>query len=204
MSFEALKRSVVALAPALMLVLTSCSSNSRTPIGDATAGAAYQHGVPGGVVVETYDLTARVTDLDSRGRKVTLLTRDGRKTTVKCGPEVVNFDRIRVGDELNLTVTSELAVAMANANAASTDGGAAMVLLAPEGGRPGGFMAETVQIVATIVAIDLGKHRVTLEFSDGSTRLVTVRKDVDLTRRHVGEEVVIRVTETVAVSVDKP
>jgi hypothetical protein len=67
-----------------------------------------------------------------------------------------------------------------------------------------GVMAATLQITAKVTAIDLKRHKTTLQFPDGTTRTVAVRKDVDLTQRKVGEEVVIRCTEAIAIAVEKP
>ncbi len=191
----------LALLPAALLTFTSCSS---TPTGEGAAGVAYEKGVPGGVMVETYKMTATVTGIDADNRKVTLVTPEGKKTTVKCGPEVINFDQIRLGDQLKVTVTEALAVSMAPEGAPPSDGGAAAVVLAPQGARPGGIVANTVQVTATVKAIDLKHHKATLEFQDGTTKTVAVRKDVDLTQRQVGEKVSIRTTETLAISVEKP
>lgn len=89
-----------------MLALVSCSSNSSSSsAGLLSSSGAYQPGVPGGIMVDTYKMNATVTRIDADKRKVTLLTRDGKETTVKCGPEVINFDQIRVGDQLNVRVT---------------------------------------------------------------------------------------------------
>jgi hypothetical protein len=52
--------------------------------------------------------------------------------------------------------------------------------------------------------IDLGHHKATLTFADGTTKTVAVRHDVDLTKRKVGEKVVIRKTQAMALSVEKP
>jgi hypothetical protein len=201
MNRNLLKPSVLALAPAALLALTSCSS---APKGETTRTAAYQEGVPGGVVVETYKMTATVTGIDAASRKITLVSPDGKKTTVKCGPEAINFDQVRIGDQLKLTVASELAVAMANAGAPLNDSGAGLVALAPKGAKPGGIMAETQQYTATVKAINLKRREATLQLPDGTTRTVPVRKDVDLTQRKVGEEVAIRVTVAMALSVEKP
>jgi Cu/Ag efflux protein CusF len=187
-----------------MLTLTSCSSTSSTPTVETTTAASTQQGVPGGVVVETHKMTATVTGIDAANRKVTLVTPGGEKTTVKCGPEVINFDQIRVGDQLKVKVTEELAIYMAAEGAPPSDGAATVVALAPKGAKPGGIVANTVQITAKVTAIDLKHHKATLQFPDGTTRTVAVRKDVDLTKRQVGEEVVIRSTEALAISVEKP
>jgi hypothetical protein len=196
-----LKLTTLALLPAALLTFTSCSS---TPKIEPTTTAVYQQGVPGGIIVETYKNTATVTAIDAANRKVTLVTQDGRKETFKAGPEVVNFDQIRIGDQVKATLTEQLAVYMAKDNPPASEGEAALVALAPKGAKPGGLMANTVQVIAKVTAIDLKHHKATLKLPDGTTKTVAVRKDVDLTQRQVGEEVVIRVTEAVAISVEKP
>jgi hypothetical protein len=155
-------------------------------------------------MVDTYQTTATVTGIDAPTRHVTLVTPDGRKGNVKCGPNVVNFDQIRIGDQVKATVTEELAVYMAKDAPPSSDGSAALIALTPKGAKPGGVIASTVQITAKVTAIDLKKHKATLQFPDGSSKTFTVRQDIDLTQRQVGEEVVIRSTEAVAISVEKP
>jgi hypothetical protein len=42
-----------------------------------------------------------------------------------------------------------------------------------------------------------------LRFEDGTTRTFNVRRDVDLGRRNVGEKVTFRVTEIIALAVQK-
>jgi translation elongation factor P/translation initiation factor 5A len=208
MKTKILDLTTLALFPAALLTFTSCSSTPSTSAVETTSTAAFQHGVPGGVAVETHKITAKVTDIDAAKRKVTLLSPDGKKTSITCGPEVINFDQIRVGDQLKATVTQELAVAMAAGAgpgaAPPSDGAATVVALAPKGAKPGGIIANTVQVTAKVTAIDLKGHEATLLFPDGTSRTVAVRKDVDLTRRKVGEEVVICTTETVAISVEEP
>jgi hypothetical protein len=198
---KALKWAGAVLLSAGMLAITSCSS---TPEGQSTTAVAAEKGVPGGIRVDTFQTTATVTGIDSADRKVTLVSPAGKKTIVKCGPEVVNFDQIRVGDQLKLTVAEQLVVYMAKDNPPVSDGAAALVALAPKGAKPGGLIAQTVQVTAKVTAIDLKHHKAALQFPDGTTKTVAVRKDVDLTQRAVGEEVVIRTTEALAIAVEKP
>jgi len=172
--------------------------------GEATAAAVAVEGVPGGGVVATYELKASVAAIDQATRKVTLVDAAGIKQTVKAGPEVINFDQIRVGDQLKITATEELVVAVTGPGETLSDGGAQLVALAPKGAKPGAIMAETRQITAKVTAIDAERHRATLQFDDGTTRTVPVRPDVDLSKRKVGDSVVIRITESLAVQVTKP
>jgi hypothetical protein len=170
---------------------------------DGSRGSAYAPGVPGGLMVQTVQLTATVIAINKASRSVTLLSRDGIKQTVKVGPEAINFEQIRVGDTLQLVVTEELVVHLAGSDEALDDGGAALVALAPRGAKPGGVVAETTQVIATVTAIDQSKHTATLRFEDGSTRVFPVRRDVNLGKRKVGEKVLFRVTEMIALSVEK-
>jgi len=77
------------------------------------------------------------------------------------------------------------------------------VVLAPRGAKPGGLVAEAVQVTGTITAIDPGKRTATLRFEDGTTRTLPVRRDVNLSQRKVGEKVTFRVTEMLAITVQK-
>ena len=172
--------------------------------GSAAMAIAATPGVPGGVAVQTYELTATVAAIDPAARKVTLVNAEGIKQTVKVGPEAINFDQIRLGDRLKVTVTEQLLVYVAGEGETSSDGGAQVVALAPKGAKPGGVLAETTQVTARVTAIDIEHRKATLQFEDGTTRTVAVRPDVDLSKRKVGDKVVIRVTEALVLTVEKP
>ena len=195
---------ILALLFAGILTLTACSPTSPPPPAKETSSTDFQEGVPGGVIVNTLDVSARVTAIDTSNRKLTLLGPDGDKSTVKVGPEAVNFDQIRVGDLVNATVTEELVVYLDEEGASAPDGAAGVVALAPKGAQPGGLVAETVQVTATVTAIDQTNRTATLQFEDGSSKSFPVRDDIDLSQRKVGEKVVFQVTEMIAISVEKP
>ena len=74
----------------------------------------------------------------------------------------------------------------------------------PKGAKPGGIMVETTQVTAKVTAINVEQRKATLKFEDGTTKTVPVRPDVDLSKRKVGDQVVIRITESLAIRVTKP
>ena len=195
---------IMALMLAASLNLIACTTPAPPPPASGSGAVAYAEGVPGGVMVNTVDMSARVTAIDTAKRKVTLLGPDGDKLTVKVGPEAVNFDQIRVGDLVNATVTEELVVYLDEEGASPPDGSAAMVALAPKGAQPGGLAAETTQVTAVVTDIDATRRMATLAFDDGSTKTFPVRDDIDLSQRKVGEKVVFMITEMIALSVEKP
>jgi hypothetical protein len=172
--------------------------------GTATASVAYATGTPGGTFVQTYQVKATVAAIDKATRKVTLVNAAGIKKTVKAGPEIINFDQIRVGDQLKVLVAQELVVSVAGEGETPTTGTGQVVALAPKGAKPGGIMADTTQVTAKVTAIDNEHHLATLQFEDGTTKTVPVRPDVDLSKRKVGDKVVIRMTDALAIGIERP
>jgi hypothetical protein len=186
-----------ALLSAAMLALTSCS----TPEG--TDQVAAIETPDGAVIVDTFTMTETVTGIDAAKRKLTLVSPNGSKSTYKCGPEVVNFAQIQIGDQVKAKLTEEVAVFIGSGAPPSAMAGTA-VALAPIGAKPGGVMVDTEQVTAKVTAIDSKKHKVTLKFSDGTTKKVKVGKKVDLANVHVGDDVTVQVSEGLALSVEKP
>jgi len=203
----------MALMPAAILTFTSCSSADKdkggTEVavpkgGTETTTAFVEEGVPGGITVETYKSTATVTSIDPASRKLTLVTPDGTKSKYTAGPEVANFNQIQVGDQVKATLTKQVAVSLLEPGETRSPGQTSAVALAPKGSKPGVVMADTVEATARIEALDLKKRTATLQFPDGKKKTYDVRPDVDMSKAQVGQEVLIRVTEAVAVSVEKP
>lgn len=194
----------LALVPVAMLVFISCTTTHSTPFTKSNPNASYQEGVPGGVVVDTYELTAHVTAIDAEKRTVTVVDTHTNTTTFECGPEVANFDQIRVGDRLKAKLAAALVVAMADTNNPSLDGSSTTVLLAPKGAKPGAIMAETTQVTAKLTGVDTLRHQATLHFPDDTVRTYAVRPDVDLAHMQLGQDVVIRATMAMAIWVRTP
>ncbi len=203
------------LVPTAILALAGCSSEPKkestnmgaaetaSSTGQGSTSVSVRSGVPGGMAVSTYQQTAKVIGIDRAARKITLLSPDGTKTTVKAGPEVANFDQIEVGDRVVATVTEQLVVFVRDSNEPPQQGQSTTIATAPLGAKPGAVVADTVEMTAKVTAIDLEHHTATVQFPDGQLKTFRVRDDVDLTKRSVGEEVVIRSTESVALRVEK-
>jgi hypothetical protein len=109
-----------------------------------------------------------------------------------------------VGDLVKATLMEEVVVYLDEEGASVPDAYAAGVALAPKGAQPGGIIAETVKVTATVTAIDQTKRTATLKFEDGTIETFPVRDDIDLSKHSVGEKVVFVVTEAVALSVETP
>ena len=205
-------------AAAAALAVAGCSSESNTGMGAAkgeqgqmrpmpsqqasSESMAVRPGVPGGVVVQTYDQTATVSKIARETRRMTLAEPDGTQINVKCGPQLANFDQIQVGDKVSATLTEQLVVFVRNSGEAPTSTGRSTVDLAPVGADP--VVADTEEISCKVTGIDLPNHKATVQFPDGRTKTFKVREDVDLSQEKVGENVVLRSTETMAIRVQRP
>lgn len=159
----------------------------------------------GTIIVESQKSRATVTAIDARAGTVTLKRSwlDEPKT-FKVDSGVVNLSRIRVGDEVHAEVIEEVAVTLVPGGAPPEIDAEAVVALSPPGDKPAMIAAESVQVMAEIIAIDGHSHQVTLELPDGSQQTVKAAKHIDLTEVALGDSVLIRITEAVAINVTKP
>lgn len=180
-----------------MFGFTSCSTRNGTEDVDLIETQ------DGAIIVDTLTVTATVTGMDTAKRKITMVTPGGHKTTYKCGPDVVNFDQIAVGDQVKATVTEEAAIFIGT-GAPPSDTASAGVALAPVGAKPGGVFVESTQVTAQVIAINAKKHKVTLVFPDGTTKQVKVGKKVDLNAVPLGTDLTVRVSEGIAITLQKP
>lgn len=199
MKTKPLKSACLALLPAALLAIASCST--AIPGEQSTT---VKKSATGTTVVDTYKATATVASIDTSKRKLTLTLTDGKRKVVTCGPEVVNFHSIEVGDRVNVTVTEELAVYLDKGKPVGGASGAATVALAPLGAKPGVVTSDTVQATVKISAIDTTARKVTFTTKDGESETVKVGEHIDLTKVKVGDSVTIRRTEAMAVLVETP
>lgn len=183
------------ILPSAALAFTACSNIGGTDtvtMVNAPNGAA---------VVETYTNSATVTAIDSTHRKLSLKLANGTRKTVKCGSGVVNFPQIKVGDVIKVTLVDEVAIYLGGGESRGASATGA-VALAPVGSKPGGVMAETVRITATVTAFNTATRMVSLKLPDGSSKSLKVGSDVNLKAVKVGDTVTVRHTEAMAIVVE--
>src|SRR4051812_26659338 len=100
---------VIALMSVSILNLASCSSEKK-PAGEGTTTTSIKWGEAGGMVEDTFTASATISALDASSRKITLTAEDNSKASFTAGPEIRNFDQLRVGDKVSATVTERLRV----------------------------------------------------------------------------------------------
>jgi len=161
--------------------------------------------LPGGTVSDLMVSTATVERIDMTTREVTLKSDDGEAPiTITVGPDVRNLDQVRVGDRVTFTVSEELAIF-----AAPQGGGPSITATledrrTPMGEKPGRSVTNVVETTVTIVALDLATHAAVIREHSGELRTIRVDDRMNLDGIEVGDQVVMRRTKAVAISVENP
>jgi hypothetical protein len=197
------KLALAALLSASVLLCASCTPEKKAD-SDGTTTISIVPGEAGGVIQDTFTTSATVNVIDPSTRVINLTASDGSKASFKAPPEVRNFDQIRVGDKVNATIAERLVIFVRSSGEDPSIVHAAALAAAPKGAKPGVMVGEAYEITANVTSIDMINRKATLKFVDGQTMTVTARPDVDLTKYKVGDTVVIRVTATLTVLVEKP
>lgn len=149
--------------------------------------------------------TATVTNIDRGSRFVTLRGANGNEFTIEAGPEVRNFDQLKVGDEVTATFEAATALELLPADSAAigveTSGETDR---APKGSKPGASAEQAISVTSRLTALDLKNHTVTLTGPDGKQREIKVKdpaRQARMKQLRVGQMVRVTYVEAIAVMV---
>jgi hypothetical protein len=158
--------------------------------------------IPGRVVTSTARREAIVESINKETREIRVVDASGKIHKFVVGDMVANFDQIEPRDRIVTEYLESVAVFVAPAGTPAL-GDLGLVEVAPPGEKPGVAMADTYMVAAKIDAVDAASRVVTLRGEDGFQTAFRVADDIDLEKVQVGDEVRMRVTEAVAISVVK-
>jgi hypothetical protein len=190
-------------APLVLLNFTSCSSHHPTAAPYTTQISPGQlpddTNFGGEVAVNSFTGTATVVSMDARQLQIVLKRPDGTLLRCHACPGIVSFGDLKVSDAVTIGIAEELALSLGEAGlpASSTTDALRIHVRTPDGVKP---LAEGVNIVAftaKIVSIDDWKDAVTLRMDNGNMRTVRVSEAVNLADVHPGDEVSVRLTDSV-------
>jgi len=160
---------------------------------------------PAGVEVETVTVTTTVEAVDAAKKTVTLKMPNEASRTIKVGPEVKNFDQIKVGDKVKTTFYESIAIFVAKTGERPSASELRTVEVAPKGEKPGALIVDTIEVTATVEKISYKKRTISLKGPKGKVKSFTVDKSVkNFNNIKKGDDIYLRVTEAVAIVVEKP
>jgi hypothetical protein len=152
---------------------------------------------------ETVEASATIEAIDAENRLLSIRGPGGAATIV-AGPEVKNFDQIRVGDEVKVKYTAALAAAITKSKATPTTTVDAAAYAAPAGAKPAGAVGASVTTTVQIESVDTSFDAVTFKRPDGFVRTIAVsspegKKFIRTLKK--GDMVDVEYTEALAISV---
>lgn len=183
---------LAAAVTGMALAMPACNTNKPA---DETVGAIDAVGATASATVQSVDKNART---------VTLKWDDGKVETYKCGEEVRNFNQIQPGDIVRASVADAVAIWVGPSGSAPSADAGTVMLRAKPGEKPGVMIADTATISARVLKVDSVNRSITVRGPLGNTRILRVAPDVNLANVTVGNDVNLRVTQAIALWVEKP
>jgi hypothetical protein len=160
---------------------------------------ASQPGAAG--MAQTVEFSAAVTGIDKASRTITLKGPKGDEVKVVAGPEVKNFDQLKVGDVVNAKYVESLVLELKKGGglpvAKTEKAGAAG---AKPGEKPAGVGGRQITVVGNVMKVDAATQTVTVKGPERTVDL-KVRDPEQFKLIAVGDQIQATYTEALAVAV---
>jgi hypothetical protein len=196
-----MKQSLVLLFASASFTLSG-PALAQQKAGNETQGATVQTSPGKATVTQTRRAVATIEAIDAQKREVTLKGPKGKVFPVTAGPDVRNFDQMKVGDRVAVEYQEALSLTLKKdgkelpgATAATAGGRSAA------GERPGGVAVDQLTVTADVIAVDNAKQLVTLRGAKHTVDL-QVRDPEQLKLIKVGDQITAVYTQALAVKVE--
>jgi Cu/Ag efflux protein CusF len=176
------------------------AATAQAPAAPAAGGVVAT--APGkAAVAEVVKIEASVAAIDKATRAITLKGPKGNELSVVAGPEVKNFDQLKVGDLVTIEYVEALSLQLKKGGGApvarTEQVGAAA---AKPGERPAGAVGRQVTVVADVIDVNADKKLVTLKGPQRTVELkVNDPEQLKLIKK--GDQVEATFTEAMAITV---
>jgi hypothetical protein len=162
--------------------------------------------VPVQVDATEVNVSGMVDSIDKKNHKLVLKDRSGEKIELQVAPDVVNFDKVKKGDPVDVTYFSSVAVALVPPVAgAPAPAVKERQLVGTHPLGAGGVVAHEVAVAIPLTSVDANKGTISFKAPSGATRTVNVTdpqlKDA-LKGLKPGDTVAVTFTEAVATAIN--
>jgi hypothetical protein len=187
---------------AILLVAAACAASPAMAQVKAEGVVAAASAPGQAKLARVVKVSATISAIDAATRTVMLKAADGKEFPVVAGPEVRNFEQIKVGSEVVVAFLQALALDLKKGGSGtremveSTDSARTAA-----GAQPGAAAARKVTVMADVTAVDAKTQTVTLRGPKRTVEL-QVRDPKQFKMVAVGDQVQATYTEAVAISVE--
>lgn len=196
---------VAKLSSSVILITAALAAGAAHAAQPAAAPAARTMPAPVNAASAGVTLQGQITALNTQTRAVTVTGTDGGALEFVAGPEVRNFNQLKVGDKVTLDYKAAIALALEPAGSAPVGVTKSQAKTVPvRGQKPGGARSNTVEIVTEVTAVNPDRNTIALRGASGNTQLIAVeRPDLRAKLPSVkrGDLVKISYTEAVALAI---
>jgi hypothetical protein len=135
-------------------------------------------------------MKGEVLKTDPKTRTITFKNKEGESKFV-AGPEITNFAQIKVGDRVNVTYETAVAIELIKTKSTGIRSKVetSSVTNSKPNEKPSELIANTTTIIADIVGVDRDKKLVSVKGPSGKVTTVTVKNPALLADVAVGEQV---------------
>ena len=157
---------------------------------------------PGKVgVAQTVDVSATITAIEKSSRTITLKGPKGEELKIEAGPEVKNFDQLKVGDVVDMRYRESLALELKKGGGMKVEKTEkAGAVGAKPGETPAGLVGRQVTVVGDVIKVDAATQTVTVKGPQHTVEL-KVRDPEQFKLIAVGDQIQATYTEALALSV---
>ncbi len=188
---------------AMTLIAAAGAAPAQAQAPNPTGGVAVMSEPGKAAAVSAVELAAQVTAIDKATRTVTLKGPQGNMVDVVAGPEVKNFDQIKVGDLVVARYVEALTLELRKTRSA---GGQPVVreeaAKTKLGERPAVAGMREVTLLADVVAVDPAKSTIALKGPKGKVVTLNVKNPEQFKVVKVGDQVEVIYTEALALTVE--
>jgi Cu/Ag efflux protein CusF len=160
---------------------------------------------PSHATIKATSITATVEKIDYKTRTVVLKGPQGDLEELHVGEEARNFNQVKKGDLVTIETSESVALEVQKAQGEPIATESTSITRAKPGEKPAGTMKTTGVMTVRVEDINYKTREATLKMADGTLMNIAVGPQVKrLKEIHKGDEVVVRYTSTVSISVKKP
>jgi len=168
--------------------------------GAGTSPAFAADATPVKAVGKSVSATGTITAIDMATRHVTIRSAEGEEETF-VADKSVRLEKAKVGDQVQVDYSVAVAVSLKKGGGAPvvrTE--AASASRTPSSATPGLHASTTTTVVADVLGVDQANQMVKLKGPEGNVVDVKVREKKNMADVAVGDQVIVEMTEAVAVN----
>jgi len=183
----------------LFAALVSAFALAQPAVAQTSAVTASSPGKVG--VAQTVDVSATITAIDKSSRTITLKGPKGDELKIEAGPEVKNFDQLKVGDVVDMRYRETLALELKKGGGMKVEKTEkAGAVGAKPGATPAGVVGRQVTVVGDVIKVDAATQTVTVKGPQRTVEL-KVRDPEQFKLIAVGDQIQATYTEALALAV---